>query len=389
MAIWDGIDILEKIAMRIKLSEDFVAFRGVGRLWRSAASKENFRFSSSLVTWLMLPPKEEGSDLRSFFSLSKGMSRQINLPDANGNKCYASKGWLMVINKDWSMFLLHPFSSLRIELPHIKTFRNWEPNCEYLESMEILFISKCVLSTSPSLESDYTLVVIYGSTAELAYFRPGFKTWITIDSCRHCYQDVIYYQEQFYVIDFSGRITAIDIKSDDTVVAKKVANLEIELIPEELDLSTDKWSLVKNLGNRALFLGDNSSFSLDISNLKPNCIYFIDDCQEVYFNGKGGKDMGICNLENRSIERIEPYFKGRTNGEEGCPVLSRPSGLLSKAEDGGGLKGLGMARNAPSIIHLFSTDDSLAFVGAMRDACECIKDSLVQYEMGSGQLVNR
>lgn len=119
-----NVDVLEEIARLIKLPEDFVTFSGVCSSWRSAASKENFRFRSSLVPWLMLPPKEEGSDLRSFFSLSKGMSRQINLPDANFNKCFSSKGWLMVIYKDWSMYLLHPFSSLRIELPHIKTFHN-------------------------------------------------------------------------------------------------------------------------------------------------------------------------------------------------------------------------------------------------------------------------
>ncbi|TXG50392.1 hypothetical protein EZV62_022916 [Acer yangbiense] len=172
--------------------------------------------------------------------------------------------------------------------------------------MEILFINKCVLSTSPSLESDYTLVVIYGNTANLAYFRPGFKTWITIDSCRHHYFDVIYYQEQFYAIDFRGRITAIDIKSDDTVVAKKVANLpkkldganKLYLVESagkllvvarhvvfvedefnslrlvaygtdafhvlEVDLSSNKWSQVKNLGNRSLFLGENSSFSVEV-----------------------------------------------------------------------------------------------------------------------------
>ena len=88
----------------------------------------------------------------------------------------------------------------------------------------------------------------------------------------------------------------------------------------EVDLSSNKWSQVKNLGNRSLFLGDNSSLSvevLDISSLKPNCIYFTDDCQMLYavsefFPEGGGRDMGIYNLQDGSIERIEPYFKGRS-----------------------------------------------------------------------------
>ncbi|TXG50249.1 hypothetical protein EZV62_022773 [Acer yangbiense] len=351
-AIFKGMEIWYRIP------EDFVVFR----LWRSAASKKNSRFrASNVVPWLMLPPKEKGSDVRSFFSLSKGMSRQINLPDANFNKCFSSKGWLMVIYKDWSMYLLHPFSSLRIELPHIKTFHNWEA----LSTLDnaFYFISKCVLSTSPSLESeDYTLVVIYGCTRKLAYFRTGFKTWITIDSCQRCYLDVIYYQGQFYAIDGRSGITAIDIKSDNTVVAKRVvADLQLELVPREfwtkfylvesagkflvvarklrsevtqtyknygttglrvveVDLSRNEneWSPVKNLGNKALFVGDNSSLSVQVfdnSNFKPNCIYFTDDWQDMYFSNNFpegvGRDMGIYNLQDGSFERIETRFMCR------------------------------------------------------------------------------
>ena len=96
----------------------------------------------------------------------------------------------------------------------------------------------------------------------------------------------------------------------------------------EVDLSSNKWSQVKNLGNRSLFLGDNSSFSvevLDISSLKPNCIYFTDDCEEVYpalelFAEGGGRDMGIYNPEDGSIECIEPYFKGRSKSNLYDPI---------------------------------------------------------------------
>ncbi|KAK2663761.1 hypothetical protein Ddye_002335 [Dipteronia dyeriana] len=311
MAIWYRIDILEEIARQIKLPEDFIVFSGVCRLWRSAASKKNFRFRANVVPWLMLPPKEKGSDVRSFFSLSKGMSRQINLPDAERNKCFSSK---------------------------------------------VSFIQKFVLSTSPSLESeDYTLVVIYGSTGKLAYFRPGFKTWIAIDSCQHTYSDVIYCRGMFYAIDVGGGITVIDIRSDNTAAAKRVvADLPLELVPREfrtkfylvesagkflvvgrkfhyritdygttafrvveVDLSRNQneWSPVKNLGNRALFVGDNSSLSVQVfdnSNFKPNRIYFTEDWRELYFcrhYPEGvGRDMGIYNLQDGSIEHIETCF---------------------------------------------------------------------------------
>ncbi|KAK4843861.1 hypothetical protein QYF36_023305 [Acer negundo] len=89
----------------------------------------------------------------------------------------------------------------------------------------------------------------------------------------------------------------------------------------EVDLSSNTWKEVKNLGNKALFLGDNSSFSievLDVTRCKSNCIYFTDDCRESYcspdFCGRGGgKDMGIYNIQDKSIE---PYIRKVVCGKE-------------------------------------------------------------------------
>lgn len=79
-----------------------------------------------------------------------------------------------------------------------------------------------------------------------------------------------------------------------------------------LDFLTNTWTEVENLGDRALFLGHNSSFSVDasISHCKANCIYFTDDCVDAYWYiacKGGGKDMGIYDLQE---ETIEPFFKG-------------------------------------------------------------------------------
>ncbi|KAL5855660.1 hypothetical protein ACOSQ4_005462 [Xanthoceras sorbifolium] len=80
----------------------------------------------------------------------------------------------------------------------------------------------------------------------------------------------------------------------------------------EVDLGTMTLYEIKHLGDRALFLGHNSSFSVDASALlycKPNCIYFTDDCTDVYWTmpGGGGKNMGIYNLQDESVV---PFFNG-------------------------------------------------------------------------------
>ncbi|KAL3498489.1 hypothetical protein ACH5RR_041221 [Cinchona calisaya] len=81
----------------------------------------------------------------------------------------------------------------------------------------------------------------------------------------------------------------------------------------QLDLNKSIWEKVTSLGEKAIFLGHNSAFSVDATSfsgvIKSNCIYFTDDCIEAYFHTQsqqgGGKDMGIYNLEDGKIERFD------------------------------------------------------------------------------------
>jgi hypothetical protein len=83
MANWTQLphSVLVNIAGRIKLYEDFVDFREVCTSWRLAAVDENFRFISNQTPWLMLP-SIPGSDLRSFYNLSRDTPSQISLPES-------------------------------------------------------------------------------------------------------------------------------------------------------------------------------------------------------------------------------------------------------------------------------------------------------------------
>ncbi|KAL3499667.1 hypothetical protein ACH5RR_038760 [Cinchona calisaya] len=67
---------------------------------------------------------------------------------------------------------------------------------------------------------------------------------------------------------------------------------------------------IKNLGSRALFIGRNASISLEVLDnklapmIKPNHIYFTDDCWEEYMEipEGGGLNMGVFNMETGAIE---------------------------------------------------------------------------------------
>lgn len=294
MTIWDNLCILEEIARRIESPEDFTAFRSVCSLSRSAAVETNFNSKSSRIPWLMLPATT--GDLRSFFSLSKRMSRQVNLPDTNGNPCYSSNGWLLVIGKTLNCFLLHPFSNTRIDLPHINTFHPNRWHEDELHYAKYVCVEKFALSASPLVTSDYTiLLLIAGDLTDLAYFIPGFKSWVKIDTFKGCCYDAIYSQGKFYAINTKGGVFVIDIKNDHTVICDQVAKLLSEhhhlylaelagklLVVNrryllsggggtigfdvfEVDLENDKWLKMRDLGSRAIFVGFNSSMVVEIS----------------------------------------------------------------------------------------------------------------------------
>lgn len=83
-------------------------------------------------------------------------------------------------------------------------------------------------------------------------------------------------------------------------------------------LDDEKWSKLLSLGDKAVFLGFNSSFAIDAGGgIKPDCIYFTDDLYEPYRdlpNGGGG-DVGVYHMSDGSIGPImdaqEHLFRAR------------------------------------------------------------------------------
>lgn len=95
----------------------------------------------------------------------------------------------------------------------------------------------------------------------------------------------------------------------------------------KLDFHSKKWSELFDLGDYALFIGTNISFSLstcDYPQLKRNSIYFTDDSSDCYGHGDGGgHDMGIFDFEK---ENVEPFYSGEDMLSTFCPpILFVPS----------------------------------------------------------------
>ncbi|KAK2664079.1 hypothetical protein Ddye_002653 [Dipteronia dyeriana] len=314
----------------------------------------------------MLPSTEE-SNLYEFFRISEQIipenpTHKTRLPrKVPGERCLSSKGWLIGIGQYWSVSLLHPFASLYVKLPNMITILNWN------RVSHVLVIGKCFISASPLLTSDYIVIIIYGALGELAYARPGDKVWNPIKGWYGCYVDISCYKGRFYAINKCGMIMACNIKDDNPPTAQEVAHMPQEIFKKclkqfyivesagvllvvsrrqmrirrekegisewsygnirfhvyEVDIDTNTWTEIKNLGSRALFLDHNSSFSIetsDVSHCKPNSIYFTPNStmnpHSWLCNGR--KDgMGIYDLKDGSVIQ---HYRGNSYSELNPPI---------------------------------------------------------------------
>ncbi|VFQ66307.1 unnamed protein product [Cuscuta campestris] len=223
--------------------------------------------------------------------------------------------------------------------------------------------------SSPRSSSPCIIMAIHGGLWHLAFTRPGaHDAWTGVDlpTPRNFFMDVVFHRHKFYAVTQAGRITVCTITYDDRVSATDLGTessshvdevsqkylvesragdlllvcriLDVEASNRKREDITDRFEVLRleeraaadgagptddddgsssrrkkyeftrvdSLGDQAIFVGDNASFSLTASSAngcKPNCIYFTHD--EFQFGIKPiGSDMGVYNVGDGTIERI-------------------------------------------------------------------------------------
>ncbi|KAI8569446.1 hypothetical protein RHMOL_Rhmol02G0279900 [Rhododendron molle] len=318
----------------------------------------------------MLSNKDKLNDCQ-FISLRKGgIIRTVNLPEARGKQCLESLGWLVTISEDGHMNLLHPFTRVQINLPHVTAFKNY-----HLDSLKdhLFFIHKVVLSSRPEESKDYVLVVIYGCSRRLTFWRPEDKSWTAINAGLISFCDINFYLGLCYGVTSDGMVLAFDVWGHNPTLSWHVGDGPREIIGHgglklpyivqsaevllivirvlrqailplfleddhfvvndnsesrvyyetcgfkvfEVDLGKVGECVEKrSLGDHALFLGDNSSVSVDASRfkgIKSNCIYYTDN-----LNRGARKDVSIYDIEDGSHR---PCYEGEYSFSLTCPPL--------------------------------------------------------------------
>ncbi|KAL7123008.1 hypothetical protein ACP275_01G079600 [Erythranthe tilingii] len=365
-------ELLAAIAKLCTSIHDYISFRGVCRSFRSAATLENFdREWTGRLPWLMLVSRERKNEEESKAILDSNSTRVADFVDLFEKKTYkianfppldrsmylSSKGWILCFSSA-DIYLTHPVWRIRIYLPGLETF---PPETDDSP----ISISKIVLSDSPTVKTDLLVMVIWGEKNQLGFCRPGDDSWTVMDSSEAPFCDIIYHKRKLYAVDSESRVVECDVHGKNPVQLRQVFSIPardnvdripphgtyylVESLGEILIVARHTYSVetvffkiygfdlmdgcagrrkeIRNLGDRALFVGSNSSFSVDLSkwdgvkrsnrvkrsdsslpvafsskldDVKPNCIYFTDHSVRT-----NGLDNGVFCLSDMKTER---YF---------------------------------------------------------------------------------
>ncbi|CAN4123048.1 unnamed protein product [Withania somnifera] len=337
---------------------DYLHFRAVCSTWRfsTPATPKNLPCQ---LPWLMLP--KNGSNRRAFFNFVDNKLHFLNLHEVSNRRrrCGSSHGWLSIVDESPLIFMINPLTKETINLPPVNKFPNvmnfdfYSVGREYtlrspdgkvyfrnLKEMRDLFIRKVVISNSPSRDPNFVVIVILNET----------DSWKFIDDARFYAEDVIYFEGLFYAVHKSGEIAVCDVTgdlpsvsfietprqiggdmqylvktNDEFLLVTRFLELDIDAAYHQLDvvyktvefyvfrlvLEGPRWEKINSLGEKVLFLGENSSLALlasDFPGCEGNRIYFTDDYCEANYDGvNGNHDLGYYNLEDGSIEALSCY----------------------------------------------------------------------------------
>ncbi|KAM5581884.1 hypothetical protein ABKV19_010894 [Rosa sericea] len=359
--------LLDSILKRLELLSDYFQFSLVCWSWYWVAKDSESQRAKMMLSCYRPPlllisrSTNQGINTWNVYNVMSNRVLDLELKVPNKRFCGSSKGWLIAMEKDFSLTLINPFFRVKgrrkkensiIHLPPMtppsKGLNRWVRDCEY-------YAYRATISADPILDaSDCTVVVIYEELGELAFLRLGKDTrWTYVDKSFSLNHDVIYAQDKFYSVDGkNGDLLAFDVPThvnSTTAKKKKVfSNVErvapgvklqqqmqnyikkyivesngkellmvqryIDLVNDErittkievfeLDFHKCVWKEINTLGDLALSIGDNHSVAVLASHFPgchPNCIYFNHDHDRItrHFDGAEHHDFGIYNVQDK------------------------------------------------------------------------------------------
>lgn len=373
MADWSQLprELLNLIAEHLVSETDLLRFRSVCTSWRSSFQSKPFPIPAPIL------PNKGISDSSWGFYFSKRTIFRLGLPYPH-SQTSPSDGWLIKLEPDGPqrMQFLNPLSRSifkplptnfpkTLDLLHFRIselgneytlqYINYRPFASSIGDAGDVYMEKVAFSSNLSNGIEGFVLLTIHVSGKLALLKFGDKKWTIIDDLPSPYDDVIFYEGEFYAVDTTGRTVVVGVENnlnvnvvadsvfggDKKILVESCGELflvdkhlsvgldddlgyeeEVEFSEEfdcftsertvrfevfKMDGNLKKWVEVKNLGERMLFLGDNCSFSAlasDFTGCKGNCIFFTDPLED---GGLKSRGIGVFDMESGSMEPLANY----------------------------------------------------------------------------------
>ncbi|KAF5175106.1 F-box protein [Thalictrum thalictroides] len=355
-------DIIDLFGNKLDCIEDFLSFGSVCKSrYQSFQRIKKKHPPFNPVLMLVYEESQYVQTIYRFSSEKKHLGLR-RIPNAliQGKRCLGSPfGWVVTIGLDLQIHLLNPFSHDQIPLPSQPTFPHQSRFIKEPEELRRMFVHKFVLSSSPSDESaSFVVIAIYSQDLRLAYAKLGDEAWTFIEGPQEGgFEDAIFFNGQIYAIDWEGILCICEIDKGSPNAIEFASPPEHEagdsnkfylvemsgdlLLVERIVLEIDResmshihyctvslqvfkfnfekkcWNVLLDIGDHALFIGNNTSFALSTSEFprfRRNCIYYTYDHLETY-PCNNFCDMGFYDLAQKTDDEVVTMDEGETREE--------------------------------------------------------------------------
>nr|XP_011470415.1 PREDICTED: F-box protein At2g26160-like [Fragaria vesca subsp. vesca] len=348
-------NLLNSVLGRLELLGDYLRFSIVCKPWYWVAkdNKNIFATRQSCHPPPMLLINTDNEDTWKVYNVmdNKLLDMEVRLP--NTRFCGSSKGWLIYVEKNnYAITLVNPFFRVRGRREKQNSLIHLPPllppiNDFYRQHFDYL-VHKVVISADPLLNANECIVVVITEPfSQLAFIRLGKdSTWTFVD-WRHRargFCEVVFLEGKLYGVQCDNRVLSCEINSRFHSGLKIVARSflinwtknylvylnekglllvhrlivkdedgrprTVKFVIYKLNFNKRKWIEINTLGDVALFVGDNSSFSVTASSFRgclPNSVYFSHDSnsQEEVLGADGPHDFGVYDFENKRFLTID------------------------------------------------------------------------------------
>uniref|UniRef100_A0A2N9EXA0 KIB1-4 beta-propeller domain-containing protein n=1 Tax=Fagus sylvatica TaxID=28930 RepID=A0A2N9EXA0_FAGSY len=246
---------------------------------------------------------------RRFFNLCDNRQYQLELSTIRGKRCWGSPhGWVIALGPDYEPHL-EPLEHLDervapIALPPLNPIRRMAPIEEWFR-----LVHKFILFKESDHEFSFLVFAIFGPIHRLAFTRVGEGAdlnnrrgqgeWVIVNNPNHWeFKDVARFQGQLYGLCDNGMLVRFELddpqsarvvrhayppaRTQDRVLRTKLLGFSVF----KFNFSGSNWEEVRDLGDRALFVGDSNSWCIPTiplisvnggSIVRSNSIFFTDD----------------------------------------------------------------------------------------------------------------